>query len=69
MWAVGCDVLNELGGAGDGLPMYAGFVGDDGAGVEVREGGESSLEEVHGGRIVVVVEHRGADVAAYILFY
>ena len=36
--AVGGDVLDEFGGAGDGLPVDAGVVGDDGAGVEVRRG-------------------------------
>ena len=60
--AVSGDVLDEFGGAGDGLPVNAGFVGDDGAGVEVREGGESALEEVHGCGVVGVVEHCGADV-------
>ena len=67
--AVGGDVLDEFAGAGDGLPVDAGVVGDDGAGVEVRQGGESALEEVHGLRIIGVVEHGGADVGVDVFFY
>ena len=67
--AVGGDVLTSSRGAGDGLPVDAGVVGDDGAGVEVRQGGESALEEVHGCGVVVVVEHGGADVGGDFFFY
>ena len=69
MRAVGGDVLDEFAGAGDGFPVDAGVVGDDGAGVEVREGGESALEEVHGFGIIGVVHHCGTDVSGYFFFY
>jgi len=44
-------------------------VRDDGAGVEVRQGGESALEEVHGCWVVGVVEHCGADVGVDYFLY
>ena len=69
MRAVGGDVLNEFGGAGDGFPVDAGVVGNDGAGVEVGEGGEGALEEVHGFGIVIIVDHGRADVHGYVLSY
>jgi hypothetical protein len=54
--------LDERAGAGDGLPVDARVIGDDGAGVEVRQGGESAPEEVHGCGVVGVMEHGGAYV-------
>ena len=66
---MGGDVLDEFTGAGDGLPVDAGFIRDDGAGVEMRQGGESALEEVHGCGVVVVVKHGGADVGVHFFFY
>jgi hypothetical protein len=47
----------------------AGFVGDDAAGVDVLGGGEHALEEMHGGRVVGVVEHGGADVGDELFFF
>ena len=42
--AVGGDVLDEFAGAGDALPVNPGIVGDDGACVQVRQGGESAFK-------------------------
>ncbi len=47
--AVVGDVLYQLGGAADGLPVDAGLVGDDGVALNAGEGGEGDLEQVHGG--------------------
>jgi hypothetical protein len=37
--------------------------------VEVREGEENAVEELHGCGVVGVVEHSGADVGGDIFFY
>src|ERR1700723_1631202 len=67
--AVSRDVLDQFSGAGDGLPVDARVVGDDGAGVEVRQGGERALEQMHGGRIVGVVKHGWTDVGIDFFIY
>ena len=52
----------------DRLPVDAGFVGDDAAGVDVFEGREHAFEKMHGCWIVAVVEHGGTDVGDEFFF-
>src|SRR6266436_1882819 len=62
VWTVLADILHEFGRAMNRPPMNSRFVGDDCAGRDVPQSRERSFEEVHGGRIIGVVQHPRSNV-------
>ena len=62
-------ILDEFSGALNRLPVYAVGIGDDGAGFDVWQSRERSLQQMHGRLIIAVVQHCGANVGDEILFY
>src|ERR1700722_8536618 len=62
VWTVLADILHEFGSAANCPPMNSRFVGDDCAGRNVWERRERSFQEMHGGRIIGVVQHPRSNV-------
>src|SRR5580765_7648778 len=69
VWTVLADILHEFGGAMNCPPMNSRFVRNDCAGRNVWERRERSFEEVHGGRIIGVMQHPRSNVRQEFLLY
>src|SRR5665213_964954 len=67
-WPALGDVLHQFRRAMNRLPMNASLIGNDGIGLDVWQGGEDKLQQMHGRGIVSVMDHGWSDIGEEFLF-